>query len=203
MSASRCWGTIRAIRPRSTRPSAPRATDRIQRCRSTRCWFCRPRDGARASARSNARSATRSRLPSSKGRNEAQFPNVPGWSARDSAVRAVAEHRAWLDAPQPSGGEDDAGEALRDVAGRRARRVVRREPRGRECSRARAHPHGDGEPAGGAFGVRAHRCRGGAERLPRVRRVPNAAAGAYGGRHARARTEASGIRGAQADSRTP
>ena len=52
-----------------------------------------------------------------QGRNEAQFPNVPGWSARDSAVRAVAEHRAWLDAPQPSGGEDDAGEALAMLLG--------------------------------------------------------------------------------------
>jgi hypothetical protein len=30
------------------------------------------------------------------GRTTASFPDVAGWSARDSAVRAVAEHRAWL-----------------------------------------------------------------------------------------------------------
>jgi hypothetical protein len=30
------------------------------------------------------------------GRQVALFPNVSGWSARDRAVRAVAEHRAWL-----------------------------------------------------------------------------------------------------------
>jgi hypothetical protein len=27
----------------------------------------------------------------------ARYPNVPGWSAADTAARAVAEHRAWLD----------------------------------------------------------------------------------------------------------
>jgi hypothetical protein len=32
------------------------------------------------------------------GRRAARFPNVPGWSARDSARRAVEEHRAWLGA---------------------------------------------------------------------------------------------------------
>ena len=31
-----------------------------------------------------------------EGRTEAWFPDVPGWSADDSARRAVAEHRAWL-----------------------------------------------------------------------------------------------------------
>jgi hypothetical protein len=30
------------------------------------------------------------------GRTSARFPDVPGWSARDSARRAVAEHAAWL-----------------------------------------------------------------------------------------------------------
>jgi len=34
------------------------------------------------------------------GRATAQFPNVPGWSARDTATRAVAEHRAWLRTPR-------------------------------------------------------------------------------------------------------
>ena len=33
------------------------------------------------------------------GRDTAAFPNVAGWSAQDSARRAVAEHRAWLQAP--------------------------------------------------------------------------------------------------------
>ncbi len=33
------------------------------------------------------------------GRETAAFPNVAGWSAQDSARRAVAEHRAWLQAP--------------------------------------------------------------------------------------------------------
>jgi hypothetical protein len=52
-----------------------------------------------------------------QGRAEAQFPNVPGWSVRDTAARALAEHRAWLDAAQPNGGEDDAGEALAMLLG--------------------------------------------------------------------------------------
>jgi hypothetical protein len=30
------------------------------------------------------------------GKRAALFPNTPGWSARDSALRAVAEHAAWL-----------------------------------------------------------------------------------------------------------
>jgi hypothetical protein len=33
------------------------------------------------------------------GRETAAFPNVAGWSAQDWARRAVAEHRAWLEAP--------------------------------------------------------------------------------------------------------
>jgi hypothetical protein len=33
------------------------------------------------------------------GRDTAAFPDVAGWSAKDSARRAVAEHRAWLQAP--------------------------------------------------------------------------------------------------------
>jgi hypothetical protein len=41
------------------------------------------------------------------GRERAEFANVPGWSAHDSAERAVAEHRGWLDeppdAPEPNG----------------------------------------------------------------------------------------------------
>ena len=32
---------------------------------------------------------------------EAVFPSLPGWSARDCALRAVAEHRSWL-AAQPA-----------------------------------------------------------------------------------------------------
>ena len=36
-------------------------------------------------------------------RGEASFPELPGWSARDTARRAVAEHRAWI-ATQPTGG---------------------------------------------------------------------------------------------------
>lgn len=32
------------------------------------------------------------------GAETAAFPNVPGWSARDTALRAVAEHREWLSA---------------------------------------------------------------------------------------------------------
>jgi hypothetical protein len=35
-----------------------------------------------------------------EGRDRAAFPNVPGWSAKDSARRALAEHRAWLDLEQ-------------------------------------------------------------------------------------------------------
>lgn len=41
------------------------------------------------------------------GRDVADFPNAPGWSAEDSAERAVAEHRGWLaehpDRPEPTG----------------------------------------------------------------------------------------------------
>jgi hypothetical protein len=42
-------------------------------------------------------------------RGVASFPDVPGWSAADTAARAVAEHRAWLADP---GGAADAGHAL-------------------------------------------------------------------------------------------
>ena len=35
------------------------------------------------------------------GRDAARFPELAGWSARDWARRAVAEHRAWLDAVPP------------------------------------------------------------------------------------------------------
>jgi predicted nucleotidyltransferase len=35
-----------------------------------------------------------------EGRSSASFPDVPGWSARDSALRAVAEHRNWLALPE-------------------------------------------------------------------------------------------------------
>jgi hypothetical protein len=37
------------------------------------------------------------------GRETALFPNVPGWSARDCARRAVAEHAAWLAAGRSDG----------------------------------------------------------------------------------------------------
>jgi hypothetical protein len=43
------------------------------------------------------------------GRGSALFPAVPGWSAADTAARAVAEHRAWLADPV---GQADAGLAL-------------------------------------------------------------------------------------------
>jgi hypothetical protein len=40
-----------------------------------------------------------------EGRDSAQFPNVRGWSAADTARRALVEQRAWLEAgtPPPSG----------------------------------------------------------------------------------------------------
>jgi len=37
------------------------------------------------------------------GRAQADFPELPGWSARDWARRAVAEHRAWLFAGENQG----------------------------------------------------------------------------------------------------
>jgi hypothetical protein len=37
------------------------------------------------------------------GKSAALFPDVPGWSARDSARRAVAEHAAWLAAGRTEG----------------------------------------------------------------------------------------------------
>jgi len=37
------------------------------------------------------------------GKGAALFPDVPGWSARDSARRAVAEHAAWLAAGRTDG----------------------------------------------------------------------------------------------------
>ena len=44
------------------------------------------------------------------GRDVGEFPNAPGWSARDSAERAVVEHRGWL---QERPDEHDAtGETL-------------------------------------------------------------------------------------------
>jgi hypothetical protein len=41
-----------------------------------------------------------------RGATDALFPDVRGWSARDTAVRAVAEHRTWLETGRRS--EDDA-----------------------------------------------------------------------------------------------
>jgi hypothetical protein len=38
------------------------------------------------------------------GRPSATFPDVPGWSAPDCALRAVAEHRAWLEASEGAAG---------------------------------------------------------------------------------------------------
>ena len=47
------------------------------------------------------------------GAGSARFPNVGGWSAEDSARRAVAEHRARLQANAGTGsGPDGAGDAL-------------------------------------------------------------------------------------------
>jgi nucleotidyltransferase-like protein len=40
-----------------------------------------------------------------EGRATAAFPNVPGWSVRDTARRAVVEHLAWLRTPHERGGE--------------------------------------------------------------------------------------------------
>ncbi len=39
-----------------------------------------------------------------EGRDRAAFPDVPGWSARDGALRALVEHRAWLGAHRGGGG---------------------------------------------------------------------------------------------------
>ncbi len=51
------------------------------------------------------------------GRSTARFPDVPGWSARDWARRAVAEHRAWLadhrTQPIPS---DESSTDIEDLA---------------------------------------------------------------------------------------
>jgi hypothetical protein len=37
------------------------------------------------------------------GQSTAGFPDVRGWSAADTANRAVAQHRTWLSAPEPPG----------------------------------------------------------------------------------------------------
>jgi nucleotidyltransferase-like protein len=42
-----------------------------------------------------------------QGSSVARFPRVTGWSAEDTALRAVAEHRAWL--RTPSGTREDGG----------------------------------------------------------------------------------------------
>lgn len=55
-------------------------------------------------------------LALSKGRRVATFPDVPGWSARDWARRAVAEHRAWLDSRVARSAEPDPEERLDDLA---------------------------------------------------------------------------------------
>jgi hypothetical protein len=47
------------------------------------------------------------------GSDRAPFPNVPGWSARDSARRAVAEHLGWLRADErPDHGIEELGRLL-------------------------------------------------------------------------------------------
>jgi hypothetical protein len=46
------------------------------------------------------------------GDDVASFPDLPGWSAHDVARRAVAEHRAWLEAPP----HDPDGRALGRLA---------------------------------------------------------------------------------------
>jgi hypothetical protein len=43
------------------------------------------------------------------GASRARFPNVRGWSIQDTAARAVAEHRAWLAAPQELDGVTELG----------------------------------------------------------------------------------------------
>ena len=45
-------------------------------------------------------------------RLEAAFPNVAGWSARDTAARAVAEYRAWLASAPRRGIADSEGAEL-------------------------------------------------------------------------------------------
>ena len=63
------------------------------------------------------------------GSDDAMFPNVSGWSAQDTAARALAEHRAWLaSAPAATDADDERTRAL-DAAERRAGRAVRGEPR--------------------------------------------------------------------------
>jgi hypothetical protein len=44
------------------------------------------------------------------GRDVAEFPNAPGWSVHDSAARAVAEHRRWLE--DDADGSGPTGERL-------------------------------------------------------------------------------------------
>lgn len=54
------------------------------------------------------------------GRDTASFPGVPGWSALDSARRAVAEHRAWLAGWSPDGAAPDRALDLLLTASRAA-----------------------------------------------------------------------------------
>lgn len=54
------------------------------------------------------------------GHRSAPFPNLPGWSVRDSALRAVAEHQAWLETDLPSLGHRPIALAMTFTAGRAA-----------------------------------------------------------------------------------
>ncbi len=51
------------------------------------------------------------------GREAASFPNVRGWSATDTATRAVAEHAAWLRSRSPLPGDAEDGVVRRRLAG--------------------------------------------------------------------------------------
>ncbi len=55
-----------------------------------------------------------------EGRSSATFPDVPGWSALDSARRAVAEHGAWLAGWTPDGPAPDRALDLLLTAARAA-----------------------------------------------------------------------------------
>lgn len=52
-----------------------------------------------------------------EGRDRAAFPDVGGWSAQDTAARAVAEHRGWLGTLRPVGEGDTTDTLSRRLAG--------------------------------------------------------------------------------------
>jgi Nucleotidyltransferase domain len=87
----------------------------------------------------------------------ARFPVARGWSAADTAARAVAEHRAWLEEAPPSGGEalgrlltaaraalflEDPGE-LPVTASATARRLAARSSAAREVAETALGHYGE------------------------------------------------------------